>query len=103
MLPCNKFSYVDDLTTVAPSALPLYMMLNVYSELKSQSEFEMSTRKTMVLLNATPGKTIQRRPNVFLNRQLLTYVKDFKYLGHVLTEVFIVKDKIEHERRSLTV
>ena len=40
---------------------------------------------------------------MYSNRQVLTYVKDLKYLGHIITEAFKDNDDIERERRNVTV
>ena len=39
---------------------------------------------------------------MYLKRQVLTYVKDFKYFGHIITEAFN-DDDIERERTALAV
>ena len=54
----------------------------------------------MVLVIVPPGKTIDRRPYVYL---VFTYVKGSKYLGHIINESFNDYGDIECERRNLAV
>ena len=82
------------MTIPAPSALALKIMLDICSEFVSQNTFKFSTHKTMVILVPPPGETIERRPNVYLNRLVLTCVRDFKYLERIITEAFIDDDDI---------
>ena len=85
----------------APSALTLTMILDICSEFASQIGIAFNTRKTIVLFVAPPGKTIERRPKVYLNRYVLTYVKVSKCLGHIINEIFNDDDDIGRERRKL--
>ena len=54
-------------------------MVDNCTEFASQNAIEFSTRKTIVLHNALPGKTIDRKPNVYFKRQVLTYVNVFMF------------------------
>ena len=55
-----------------------------------------------VITYYTLRKTIERRSNVYLNQQVLTYVKELKYLGHIITEASNHDADIERERRNMT-
>ena len=46
---------------------------------------------------------IEPKPNIYLGSTVLFYVREFKYLGHILTEYFMDDSDIERELRSMSV
>ena len=55
----------------------------------------------MILLVAPPGKTIERRANMYSKQKMFTCVKVFKYLGHTKTEDINDDNGVERKQISL--
>lgn len=99
---CNSFAYADDLVILAPSATGLNELLNICNKFAVDNLIEFSTRKTVVLL-IQPQKHQMLKPNIYLGSTVLSYVTEFKYLGHMVTVDFMDDSDIERELRSMSV
>ena len=99
--PSNNFSYADDIALLAPSARALNSMLAICAEFARVNLMEFSPSKSVVLLILPRRYHISRPPNIYLNGSLLSYVDQFKYLGHFITADFADDLDIDRERRSL--
>ena len=101
--PANSFAYADDIAILAPTAFALNLMLDVCYDFASKNFIEFSARKTVVIRVKPPFHMTETKPSVFLNHQVLTYVEEFKYLGHIINEAFRDDEDIERERRNLAI
>ena len=78
-------------------------MLDVCYDFASKNLIELSARKTVVIRVKSTCHMSETKPSVFLNHQMLTYVEEFKYLGHIWNEDFRDDEDIERERRNLAI
>ena len=62
---------------------------------------EFSASKSVVLLISPHPNRVPNKPNIYLGHNILSYVHEFKYLGHVSSECFTDDKDIERERRAL--
>ena len=100
---CNNFAYADDLAILAPSAMGLNELLDICRKFANDNLIEFSTRKTVVLLIRSRKCRIVSKPNIYLGSTVLSYVREFKYLGHILTEDFMDDSDIERELRIMSI
>lgn len=101
--PLNNFSYADDLAIIAPTARALNGMLVICSEFARENHIEFSASKSVVLVIVPPAVNISNKPNIFLGRNVLSYVEEFKYLGHIISQDLTDDADIDRERRNLAI
>ena len=99
--PANNFSYADDLAIVAPTARALNKLLEICVEFAQLNYIEFSAAKSVVLMTVPPSFCMLNKPNVYLGENVLSYVDEFKYLGHIISSDLSDDADIERERRSL--
>ena len=97
----NNFSYADDLALLAPSAGSLNALLSICRKFADENMIEFSAPKSVVLLISPQLNRVPNKPNIYLGHNILSYVHEFKYLGHIISECFTDDKDIERERRAL--
>ena len=97
----NNFSYADDLAVIAPTAKALNELLGICESFASQNYIEFSPTKTVVMLVSPVGSSFTNKPNIYLKDNVISYVDEFKYLGHIINNDLTDDKDIERERRSL--
>ena len=100
----NIFAYADDIVLLAPSWLGLQNLLNVVQGAASDIDMIFNTKKTvcMVFNPIDKSKIVSLSfPKFVLNGQHLSYVSDFRYLGHIIDESGSDDKDIKREIRSL--
>ena len=58
---------------------------------------------TVVLLISPHSNRVPNKLNIYLSHNTLSYVHEFEYLGHVISEWFTDYKDIARERRALTI
>ncbi|KAJ2941053.1 hypothetical protein O0L34_g13183 [Tuta absoluta] len=98
----NNISYADDMVLLSPSISGLKKLLLVCENYANSHGLKYNVAKTEMLVFRA-GKGPQRVPEVFLNGSAVRTVKQFKYLGHIVTEDRKDDLDMERERRALSV
>ncbi|XP_050664231.1 uncharacterized protein LOC126964938 [Leptidea sinapis] len=96
----NNLSYADDMVLLSPSIKGLRKLLSVCEHHGNAHELKYNVSKTEMMVFEARHPP-ERVPSVFLYDTVVGVVKQFRYLGHLLTELLYDDDDIERERRSL--
>ena len=99
----NNFSYADDLAIVCPNAVAVNDMLRICEKFAKDNYVLFSNKKSKCMRLLNNGRNDEAPPNIYLNGRTLEYVKQFKYLGHIITEDFMDDEDIKREMRSLSI
>ena len=67
-------------------------MRHIRNKFTQEHLLEFSTRKTVVKPIQSPKKKNAAKPNVYVRSLVLSYVTNFKYLGHMLTNHLMKKN-----------
>ena len=76
----------DDLAMLVLSALGFNELLDLCRKITSDNLINFSTRKKLVLLFQPRKCRILTKPKIFLGFTVLSYVREFKYLGHIFMD-----------------
>lgn len=98
----NNLSYADDMVLLSPSINGLRKLLAICEEYAEAHGLKYNVLKTEMLVFRA-GKGPERVPDVYLNESAVRVVKQFKYLGHIITEDLRDDLDIERERRNLSI
>ena len=97
----NNFSYVDDRKLLAPFALGLTSLVIIRKRFVDGNSVQFCAPKSVVLLISFPACKLRNRPNVYLGDNVLSYVEEFRYSGHVICESCTGDKDIDREGRAL--
>ena len=97
----DNFSYADDLVVLAPTARGLNILLQVCKEFADLNDVKFNTEKSVCMAIRNRDMDPTRLPSIYLGNTVLTYVEEFKYLGHHINEAFTDDQDIQREMRSL--
>lgn len=98
----NNLSYADDMVLLSPSVKGLRKLLSVCEHYAGAHGLKYNVAKTEMMVFAA-GRGPGRIPEVYLNGTVVSTVKQFRYLGHLLTERLQDDRDIERERRAFAV
>lgn len=98
----NNISYADDMVLLSPSIKGLRKLLSICEHYANAHGLKYNVLKTEMLVFRA-GRGPDRVPQIFLNGSAVNIVKQFRYLGHLLTERLQDNADIERERRALAV
>ncbi|XP_061724850.1 uncharacterized protein LOC133530801 [Cydia pomonella] len=99
----NNISYADDMVLLAPSVNALNKMLSICEQYAKAHGLKYNTSKSVMLVFKAGTKRYPRVPPAKLDNTPLSIVKEFKYLGHWVTESLSDDKDVERERRALAV
>ncbi|XP_050550434.1 uncharacterized protein LOC126910796 [Spodoptera frugiperda] len=99
---CNNFSYADDMVLLAPSIGALRKLLAVCESFVAAHGLVYNVNKTVCMVFKSGNKDPPIQP-IFLNGVSLNRVRQFKYLGHWVTDDLKDDVDMERERRALSV
>ena len=97
----NNFSFADDLVVLGPDAKSLNMLLKICDKVAEKFYIKFSTVKTEAMRILPQGAKYSKPPNIYLCGAIISYVKTFRYLGHVISSDFTDDEDIERETRNL--
>ena len=101
-VPMNNFSYADDIAIVGPSAKAVNKLLEVCDSFANRHDIMFSTTKSVCMLVQSRGvNRVRSPPEIILSGEVLEYVHNFKYLGHIITDNLSDNDDIMREVKSL--
>lgn len=98
----NNLSYADDMVLLSPSISGLRKLLAICERYAAEHGLVYNVAKTEMMVFRA-GKGPERIPNVFLRGTPVKIVRQFKYLGHILTEDLNDDVDMERERRNLSI
>lgn len=99
----NNLSYADDMVLLSASVCGLRKLMQICEEYVSGHGLKYNVAKSQCMVFETSSaKCPQSIPPVFLNGVPLDWVKQFKYLGHLVTADLRDHADIERERRALS-
>ncbi|KAJ0170988.1 hypothetical protein K1T71_013760 [Dendrolimus kikuchii] len=99
----NNISYADDMVLLAPSVAALRKMLAVCETYALSHGLVYNVKKTEYMVFKAGAKCPLFVPPLLLNGTPINRVKEFKYLGHWVTEVQDDNVDMDRERRALSV
>lgn len=100
----NNISYADDMVLLCPSICGLRDLLKICENYALRHGMQYNDKKSeLMLVTGGKNKPPQTVPPVFLNGNKLNIVKQFRYLGHIITNDLKDDCDIERERRALAV
>jgi len=85
----NVFAYADDVVLLAPSWYGMQDLIAILSDCCKCLDLECNVRETkcMVVNPISVDKTVRRTfPCFSIDGQIIEFVTEFKYLGHILSE-----------------
>lgn len=99
----NSVSYADDMVLLSPSISALRRLLAVCEIYTEAHGLVYNVQKSKLLVFRVTRKKPAHIPSVMLKGVVLERVRDFKYLGHIVTEDLKDDADLERERRALAV
>jgi hypothetical protein len=99
----NNISYADDMVLLGPSINALNKLLSVCEEYAGSHGLRYNTSKSVLMVFKAGAKCYPCVPPAYLYGTPLQMVKEFKYLGHWVTETLSDNKDVERERRALSV
>ncbi|XP_022823303.1 uncharacterized protein LOC111354194 [Spodoptera litura] len=99
----NSISYADDMVLLSPSVAALRKMIGVCEKYAKVHGLLYNEQKSELMVFQARGRKLGDVAPVLLNAVTLQRVKEFKYLGHVVTEDLKDDRDIERERRAMAV
>lgn len=97
----NNFSYADDLVLICPSASALNDLLRICEKFGQANYILYNVTKTECMCIPPKNAKSMKPPDIILYDSKLKYVNNFKYLGHIMNNVFTDDDDIAKELRNL--
>ena len=82
----NSLSYVDEMVLLAPTAPALQTLLEVCRTYAGPHDIIYNTKKTVCMLDRPKQSHGQYSTKVMLGNKELSFVEEFRYLGHIMTE-----------------
>lgn len=98
----NNLSYADDMVLLSPSIKGLRKLLLICEQYAIDHGLKYNVAKTEMMVFRS-GRGPEKVHEVHMNGSTIQMVKQFKYLGHLLTESMKDDNDIERERRALAV
>ena len=80
----NNFSYADDMCVISPSVAGLRKLLSICEEYASEHDIIFNAKKSMCMIFKTKTMKIYNMPKFYLSGNVLEFVDEFKYLGHMV-------------------
>lgn len=99
----NNISYADDMALLSPSMAGLLKLLKVCECYAEGHGLRYNTKKSELLIFKAAIKSDESYPAVSLNGCVLNRVRQFKYLGHIVSEDLKDNLDVDRERRALAV
>ncbi|RVE46368.1 hypothetical protein evm_008991 [Chilo suppressalis] len=99
----NNVSYADDTVLLSPSIAALRKLLRICEEYADTHGLRYNVNKSELMIFKAGAKTYSSVPQVTLYGSPLNLVKQFKYLGHWVTDDLCDNVDVERERRALSV
>ena len=85
----------------APNARALNILLQICQDFASEHYITYSIEKTEAMFFKPAGMTDFVPPKIYIGNNLIKYVQNFKYLGHIISSDFSDDLDIERETRNL--
>ncbi|XP_026744251.1 uncharacterized protein LOC113505646 [Trichoplusia ni] len=98
----NNISYADDMVLLSPSISALNKLIRICEAYAAAHGLKYNIKKSELMLFKAGTKSYDVPP-VLLNGSPLTWVKQFKYLGHWVVDSLSDDMDLERERRALSV
>ncbi|KAL0810039.1 hypothetical protein ABMA28_010860 [Loxostege sticticalis] len=99
----NNISYADDMVLLAPSVSALRKLLRICETYANAHGLVYNTKKSEFMVFKAGNKLPDHVPPINLYGSPLARVRQFKYLGHIVTEDLKDDNDMEKERRALSV
>lgn len=99
----NNLSYADDMVLLAPSIGAIRSLLAHCEAYAARHGLQYNVKKSVFMLFWPGSKSPSFVPTILLGGNAICRVKEFRYLGHLVTENLRDEGDIERERRALTV
>ena len=97
----NHLAYADDLVLLAPSAVGLNRLLQLSKIYADENYIKFSASKTVCMLILPSKLKIDNRPKIYIGSDVVEYVSEFRYLGHIVSNDLCDDKDIARETRSL--
>ena len=81
----NSLSYADDMVLLAPTVTALHTLLEVCHAYAAPHDIVYNTTKTVCMLVRPKQSQGRYSTRVKLGNEELSFVQEFRYLGHVMT------------------
>ena len=100
-LTINNLCYADDMVLISPTACGLQRLINTCTEYANSHDIIYNETKTQCMSILPRNIRGIEDPTIMLENHNLEFVKEFPYLGHIITENMNDNTDIEHRRRKL--
>ena len=100
----NLLAYADDIVLLAPSWSGLQKLLDIIEKAAKAVDLSFNTNKTVCMVAGPYNKhktVCQSFPQFMLTNRSLSYVTQFKYLGHIIENTFCDNADINRELKNL--
>ena len=104
--PVNVIAYADDVVLLAPTRSGLQILVQKCEQLATELDISFNTKKTVCMMFAPLKSHLAVYRNglpsgILLNGQSLAWVKEFRYLGHMITCNLSDSDDMRRVKRFL--
>ena len=99
----NNLSYADDMVLISPSVKGLRSLVSICEIFATEHDITYNTKKTECMYLRPPMSSFSINPIVYLCGKRLAFVKQFKYLGHLITDNLFDDLDIKRQYRSLCI
>ena len=100
-VPFNNFSYADDMCIISPSVAGLRKLLSICELFASEHDILFNIKKSVCMIFKTKCLKIYNTPKFYLNGNLLEFVDEFRYLGHMVCNDLNDDSDIKRQYRSI--
>ena len=97
----NNLSWADDMVLLTPSSHALNEMLVICDEFAADHMILYNTKKTKCMVIQSRSCLIRTLPVIKLSGKILNYVKEFTYLGHIISDDLTDDADILNQNRKM--
>ena len=86
----NLLAHADDLVLLAPSWIALQELITVLELNMNYIGVQCNTEKTVCMVFNPKCRIVALRfPNILFNNRSLQFVSEFRYLGHIINNLYL--------------
>ena len=97
----NNLSWADDMVVMSPSSHALNEMLAICDNYADDHLILYNTKKTKCMVVQSRACFLHNLPNIMLSGKILNYVKEFTYLGHIISDDLTDDADIRNQNRKM--
>ena len=97
----NHFIYADDMCILAPCAHVLQNVLDICFEYADKHDIVYNSHKSVCMYIKSPKLKLHTIPSLYLGHNTLQYVKQYRYLGCIITDTLTDNNDVQKTIRGI--